>query len=120
MQALNTLTTEIKKILGAEIKFKSPAMQLTVPTGTATTLAQMTGFASTGFPDGYNYALLEVEDAGTDGIRFWETGDAPTSTVGIRRANKDIFDLEGKQSIDNFKAITVGTVKLNIQFGVKS
>lgn len=118
MQASNTLLTQIKKILGGDIKFKSPAMQLTVPTGTATTLAQMTGFSA--FPAGTNYALIEVQDAGTDGIRFWETGDAPTATVGIRKYNREVFDLDCLESVVQFKAITVGTVYLNIQFGVKS
>lgn len=118
MTDIKTLTSEIKRILGAEIKFKSPAMQLTVPTGTATTLAQMTGFSA--FPIGANYALIEVQDAGTDGIRFWETGDSPTSTVGIRKYNREVFDLDCVSSVLNFKAITVGTVYLNIQFGVKS
>jgi hypothetical protein len=104
----------IQKDASAVIDFIKPAAQLTV-TATAS------GFVTLGatIPTGANYALIEVEASGTDSIRFWITGENPTSSIGFRRFDKEYFDIEGANNLNKFKCLTSGTVKLNVMFGVK-
>lgn len=114
MQTGKQSLNRIQKDSSAVINFIQPAAQLTV-TGTAS------GFVALGatIPDRANYALIEVEASGTDYIRFWITGENPTSSVGFRRFDKEYFDIEGADNLNKFKCITAGTVVLNVMFGVK-
>ena len=110
----------IQKNSSAVITALKPAQQLTVNKSSAVGF----GFINMGgvIPEGANYCLIEVEDSGSDGIRFWTTGEDPTKTFGFRRFNKEFFDIEGAENIAKFKCYDVGEnglVKLNVQFGVK-
>lgn len=110
----------IQKNSSAVITAIKPAQQLTVNSNPAIGF----DFINMGgvIPEGANYCLIEVEDSGTDGIRFWTTGENPSPTFGFRRFDKEFFDIEGAENIAKFKCFDVsksGLVKLNVQFGVK-
>lgn len=109
----------IQKNSSAVITAIKPAQQLTVNSNPAIGL----DFISMGgvIPEGANYCLIEVEDTGTDGIRFWTTGEDPSSTFGFRRFDKEFFDIEGAENIAKFKCIRGGANNpvINVQFGVK-
>jgi len=106
----------IQKNSSAVITAIKPAQQLTVK-NVSQTFVEMNGI----IPEGANYCLIEVEDTGTDGIRFWTTGEDPTSTFGFRRFDKEFFDIEGAENIAKFKCIKGGANNpvINVQFGVK-
>ena len=106
----------IQKNSSALITFIKPAQQLAVDSNPKTFI-ELGGI----IPEGANYCLIEVEDAGTDGIRFWTTGEDPTSSFGFRRFDKEFFDIEGAENIAKFKCIKGGANNpvINVQFGVK-
>jgi len=60
-------------------------------------------------------ALLQVQDAP---IRYWQTGDAPTTTEGVLAQIGDVIYLDTATDIANFKAIrtTSTSAKLACQY----
>ena len=50
----------------------------------------------------YTRARIQAQDAD---VRFWITGDAPTSTEGELLYNKKVLELRTAAEISNFKAI---------------
>ena len=50
----------------------------------------------------YTRALIQCQDAN---IRFWVTGDAPSSSSGHILYNGDCLELHGSIELGNFKAI---------------
>ena len=70
------------------------------------------GVYSLTVPEGANYALMVIEEAGgTTGtskiVRFLETGANPTSSIGIPRGDLDAWDVISYQNLVNFKIIRV-------------
>ena len=117
-QSLNSIANTLK----SEYRFVGPVQQLTV-TSTASPLSALTGYTNPtpGFlPD---YVLIEVQDAASPstGIRFGFGSTVPTTTLGLRKFDKDVFDIEGAGDIASLNVILAsGVVYLNVQFGVKT
>ena len=113
-QSLN----KIQKTLSSSVRFVGVPQTLTV-TNAALSLSEMVGYVAP--PESADYVLIEVQDASTGGIRFGFGTVGPTIAVGLRKFNKDTFDIENPSDIQNFKAIlgAVGVCYLNLQFGIK-
>jgi hypothetical protein len=111
----------IQKNSSAVITAIKPAQQLDVNRNNYNVEFGFIGMGGV-IPEGANYCLIEVEDSGSDGLRFWTTGEDPTKTFGFRRFDKEFFDIEGAENIAKFKCYDTGengNVKINVQFGVK-
>ena len=47
-------------------------------------------------------AIMQIQEAS---IRFWTTGDNPTTTEGFSLSSGSFLELHGKTELENFKAI---------------
>jgi len=64
-------------------------------------------------------ALVTVEyvTATTDTVRYWITGDNPTTTEGHLLYNGDILELSNVMAVTNFRVIATGNdMKLQIEY----
>lgn len=65
-------------------------------------------------PSQIQYAVISVSDGD---IRYWETGDTPTTTAGILITAPGVFDVVGNLSITQLEMIcTSGTANVNVQY----
>tara|TARA_R110000868_G_scaffold236129_2_gene490124 strand:+ start:83 stop:448 length:366 start_codon:yes stop_codon:yes gene_type:complete len=119
IQTIRQSNSKIQKTLSAEIQFIGEPQTLTV-TSTAQPLSTMTGYVAP--PVQADYVLIEVQDAAnpSTGIRYGFGSTVPTTIKGIRKFDRDVFDIEGANNILTFQAIIASTtVYLNVQFGIK-
>jgi len=58
-------------------------------------------------PDNANYALVQVESSldAANVVRMWFDGTAPTATTGLSRGNWDVFDINERENLLNFRVI---------------
>jgi len=74
-------------------------------------------------PDDATYALIQVESTldAANVVRMWfKSVTAPTGTAGLSRGNWDIFDINERENLFNFRVILAtsapATTYLNIQY----
>lgn len=89
--AAPTVGAQVEALDGLRLKLASETLTVS---STAVALAAI--------PAEANHAEVHVWDADVS-LRL--DGSAPTSTVGIRQANGQTFELEGRQELINFQAI---------------
>ncbi len=86
---------------------------------TLTVAGTAVGFAS--IPDTATSAIFILESTITSptvAIRFWETGQLPTTTVGMPRLNLDVTQITNRENLLNFRVIQTGggTHTLSIEY----
>jgi hypothetical protein len=70
-------------------------------------------------PTGVSYAIMWVESNATGtAIRYWESGDDPSTTDGIGKSNNEAMDVANAENLRKFRVVQAqaGTHKLFIQY----
>lgn len=69
--------------------------------------------------DQTKFARISVEADATSAVqnlvlRYWESGDAPTTTDGQPLGHLDVFEITNRQNLSNFKIISTDATKSHV------